>query len=306
MQQRQKSKVMGVAGRRDSSFGDGLAIAARSIIADGRQSLADRELSDPEAVHEVRKALKRWRALLRLLARPLGDQADQMRTEARELMRAIAGARDAQAALDALSDLRKSDLPFSPTSAETIRTRLTELRDAAEAKSFTKSMRDRLSRYFDYATLSLERWPLKAIDFDIVTDGLTSTYRRARQLVPDSWSDAAAEHLHDLRRRVVEHRHQMDLVEPLWPRLGKVWAEEAQRLRNQLGSCQDLAVLNSFTEPHQPLAPWRSRLAPLIDARREAHLKSAARLAGRLFAEKPKAFRRRIAALWSARNSRKH
>ena len=306
MQQRQKSKVMGVAGRRDSSFGDGLATAARSIIADGRQALADRELSDPETVHEVRKALKRWRALLRLLARPLGDQADQMRSEARELMRAIAGARDAQAALDALSDLRKSDLPFSPTSAETIRTRLTELRDAAEAKSFTRSMRDRLSRYFDYATLSLERWPLKAIDFDIATDGLTSTYRRARQLVPDSWSDADAEHLHDLRRRVVEHRHQMDLVEPLWPRLGKVWAEEAQRLRNQLGSCQDLAVLNSFTEPHQPLAPWRSRLTPLIDARREAHLKSAARLAGRLFAEKPKAFRRRIAALWSARNSRKH
>ena len=306
MQQRQKSKVMGVAGRRDSSFGDGLATAARSIIADGRQALADRELSDPEAVHEVRKALKRWRALLRLLARPLGEQEDQMRREARELMRAIAGARDVQDALDALSDLRKSDLPFSPTSAETIRTRLTELRDAAEAKSFTRSMRDRLSRYFDYATLSLERWPLKAIDFDIATDGLTSTYRRARQLAPDSWSDADAEHLHDLRRRVVEHRHQMDFVEPLWPRLGKVWAEEAQRLRNQLGSCQDLAVLNSFTEPHQPLAPWRSRLTPLIDARHEAHLKSAARLAGRLFAEKPKAFRRRIAALWSARNSRKH
>ena len=29
-------------------------------------------------------------------------------------------------------------------------------------------MRDRLSRYLDYATLSLERWPLKAIDFDTV------------------------------------------------------------------------------------------------------------------------------------------
>jgi CHAD domain-containing protein len=306
MQRRQKSKVMGVAGARNNSFGDGLAAAARAIISDGRQALADPELSDPEAVHEVRKALKRWRALMRLLARPLGEQADQMRSEARELMRAIAGARDAQAALDALSDLRKSDLPFSPKSTDTIRSRLTELRDKAEARSFTKTMRDRLSRYFDYAALSLERWPLKAIDFDIVTDGLTSTYRRARQLVPDSWSDAEVEHLHDLRRRVVEHRHQMDLVEPLWPRLGKVWAEEAQRLRNQLGSCQDLAVLASFTERNEPLAPWRSRLTPLIKARREAHLKVAARLAGRLFAEKPKAFRRRIAALWSARNSRKH
>jgi len=306
MQKRQKAKMRGVAGGGDSSFGDGLAAAARSVISDGRQALTDPELSDPETVHEVRKALKRWRALMRLLARPLGEQADQMRSEARELMRAIAGARDAQSALDALNDLRKVDLPISATSIETIRARLTKMRDAAEAKSFTKAMRDRLSRYLDYATLSLERWPLKAIDFDIVTDGLTSTYRRARQLVPDTWSDSEAEHLHDLRRRVVEHRHQMDIIEPLWPRLGKVWAEEAQRLRNQLGSCQDLAVLAELTAPHQPLAPWRSRLAPLISARRDAHLKSAARLAGRLFAEKPKAFRRRIAALWSARNSRKH
>jgi hypothetical protein len=97
----------------------------------------------------------------------------------------------------------------------------------------------------------------------------------------------------------------MDLVEHLWPRLGQVWAEEAQRLRNRLGACQDLAVLAAANAPHQPLAPWRSRLTPLIEERRGAHLKAAARLAGRLFAEKPKAFRRRIAALYSARETKK-
>ena len=300
--------MMGAAGDADS-FGDGLAAAARSIIADARRALADPELTDAEAVHEVRKALKRWRALLRLLARPLGEQADQMRAEARELMRALSGARDAQSALDALTDLRKegtkADVPFSPTSMETISQRLTALKDAAEQTGFTKEMREKLSRYLDYATLSLERWPIKAIDFDTVADGLISTYRRARQLVPDNWTEADAEHLHDLRRRVVEHRHQMDLMEPLWPRLGQVWAEEAQRLRNRLGACQDLAVFIGLTAPHQPLAPWRSRLAPLIEARRAAHLKAAARLAGRLFAEKPKAFRRRLSALWSARRAKK-
>lgn len=306
MNQRQKPVMVGGAGEGDGSFGDGLAAAASSIIADARRALADPELSDPEAVHDVRKALKRWRALLRLLERPLGEPADQMRAEARELMRALAGARDAQSALDAVDDLRKAETPFSATSMATISTRLTEMRDAAEATSFTKDMRDRLSRYLDYATLSLDRWPLAAIDFDTVTDGLTATYRRARQLMPDNWPETEPEHLHDLRRRVVEHRHQMDLIEPLWPRLGKVWAEEAQRLRNQLGACQDLAVLANFTAPHQPLARWRSRLAPAIEARRAAHLKTAARLAGRLFAEKPKAFRKRIAALWSARQARKH
>jgi len=300
MKQRQKAAMMGVTGEGDS-FGDGLAAAARSIIADARRAVTDPELTDAEAVHEVRKALKRWRALLRLLALPLGDQADQMRAEARELMRALSGARDAQSSLDALADLRKADVPFSATSMATIQQRLADIKQAAEQTSFTADMRGRLLRYLDYATLSLERWPIKAIDFDTVADGLIATYRRARQLVPDNWAEADAEHLHDLRRRVVEHRHQMDLMEPLWPRLGQVWAEEAQRLRNRLGACQDLAVFAGLTAPHQPLAPWRSRLTPLIETRRLSHLKTAARLAGRLFAEKPKAFRRRIGALWDRR-----
>src|ERR1700693_5911334 len=305
MKPRQKAAMVVVTADGDGGFGDGLAAAARSIIADARGALADPELSDAEAVHEVRKALKRWRALLRLLAHPLGEQADQMRTEARELMRALAGGRGAQAALDALADLRKevtkTDLPFSPTSLETISQRLTAIKDAAEQTGFTKDMRDRLSRYLDYATLSLERWPLTPINFDTVAEGLTATYRRGRQLLPENWAEADAEHLHDLRRRVVEHSHQMDLIEPLWPRLGKVWAEEAPRLRHPLRGCQGLAVFAGLTAPHQPLAPWRSRLAPVIEARRAAYLKTAARIAGRLFAEKPKAFRRRIAALWTAR-----
>jgi CHAD domain-containing protein len=297
--------MLGAAGDSDRSFGDGLAAAGRLIIADARHALSDPELSDAEAVHDVRKALKRWRALMRLLARSLGEQAAQMRAEARELMRALAGARDAQSALDALADLRKAEVPFSPTSMATIRRRLTEIRDAAEQTSFTPEMRERLTRYLDFATLSLERWPLHEIDFDTAADALAATYRRARQLVPEDWSKCEPEHLHDLRRRVVEHRHQMDLIEPLWPRLGQVWAEEAQRLRNQLGACQDLAVLTNLTAPHQPVAPWRSRLAPVIEARRATHLKNASRLAGRLFAEKPKAFRKRIAALWTARRVRR-
>ncbi len=289
----------------DDSFGDDLAAAARSIVTDARGSLTNPKLSDAEAVHEVRKALKRWRALMRLLSGPLGEQAEQMRVEARDLMRALTGARDAQSTLDALSDLRKSGVPFADKSMETVRGRVTTIRNAAEQTGFSRDMRGRLNQYLDFASLTIDRWPLQTIGFDAVADALTVTYRRARQLVPKNWPEADAEHLHDLRRRVVEHRHQMDLVEHLWPRLGQVWGEEAQRLRNRLGACQDLSVLTLLTAPHQPLAPWRSRLAPAIDARRDAHLKTAARIASRLFAEKPKAFRRRIAALYAARQLRK-
>ena len=62
----------GSDGPGDGSFGGYLLAAARSIIADARQSIADEKLTDAEAVHDVRKALKRWRALMRLLSEPLG------------------------------------------------------------------------------------------------------------------------------------------------------------------------------------------------------------------------------------------
>ena len=122
--------------------------------------------------------------------------------------------------------------------------------------------------------------------------------------IPSAWAQAEDDDLHELRQRVVEHRYQMELVGPLWPRLGKLWVAEAQRLRERLGSHRDLSLLAQATAPHQLLAPWRSRLQPAIEARKAAHAAAAQRLAARLFAERPKAFRRRIAALWDAAPAR--
>ena len=297
--------MLGGARGERPGFGTGLAETARSVLADARHALSETKLSDAESVHEVRKAFKRWRALLRLLRGPIGDPAKRMRAEGRDLMRALAGARDVQGALDALDDLAKGDVALPPRTLDAMRARLGALRTAAESAAFTPERRADIARYLDSAELSLKRWGVQRISFDIIADALTVTYRRARQLVPEDWQDAEADDLHDLRRRVVEHRHQMELVEPLWPRLARLWADEAQRMRNQLGACQDLAVLTRFVAPHQVLAPWRSRLMPAIEARRAAHLRNAARLAGRLFAEKPKAFRARLDALWDARRKRR-
>ena len=79
-----------------------------------------------------------------------------------------------------------------------------------------------------------------------------------------------------------------------------MWTGEAQRLRDRLGKHQDALMLASLIGPRQPLARWRSRLAPAIAERRAAHVAGAKRLATRMFAEKPSALRRRLAAMWAA------
>jgi CHAD domain-containing protein len=277
-----------------------LAALLDDILASGQKPLEATGVPNAVAVHDLRKAFKRWRALLRLITPTIGPEAEALRVEARDLAREVATARDGRAALAAFADLG-DDMPLSPRSRATIQARLDQIGASAEAKSLTPALKERIGEALSRAGAAVGRWPVERFDSEEATRALTATYRRVCGAIPGDWAAASPEELHRLRRRVVEHRYQMELVEPLWPKLMKVWIAEAQRLRDRLGAYQDLAVLLRLTEPHQPLAHWRSRLTPLIAARQAVHVAGARRIAGRLFAEKPRAFRGRLAALWRHR-----
>jgi CHAD domain-containing protein len=286
--------------RPELAVGEGLRAVVRDILSEARSALADQTQPDAIAVHDYRKAMKRWRALLRLLEPLLGDDCRRLRVEARDAARELAGARDAQSAIEALDDLATHDAPLSPRTINSIRTRLDGLRKSAEAAVLTQALRARLIIALEAAGATADTWALERITFSKLAYELSEAYRRVREDAPEDWTTAEPEVLHDLRSRVVAHRYQMELIEPLWPRFGRVWVAEAQRLRDRLGAHQDLAVLLRLTAPHQPLAPWRSRLTPIVLERQKAHAKAAGRMAGRLLAEKPRAFRRRIEALWES------
>jgi len=271
---------------------------AQDILAEAAAALADMDGGKALAVHDYRKAMKRWRAFLRLIEPFLPPDDRQLRIKARDLARQLTGARDLQAVLDALADLEKSELDLSKTPLATIRDRVEQAKLAAETTTLTDELRGELHEALATSARAVEAWALHHISFRDVAGALARNYGRARRAVPAEWAQATAEELHELRKRVVEHRYQMDLVEPLWPRLGKLWVAEAQRLRERLGSHQDLVLLGRLTAPHQLLARWRSRIGTLIDQRKAAHVAAAQRFAERLFAERPKAFRRRIEALW--------
>lgn len=285
--------------RPDGDIGPTLIAIARDMLA--RTSLDD--APEAEAIHKFRRGMKRWRAFLRLLEPVLGAEAVQLRHEARDLARMLASARDAQAALDALADLEVDYEPLSPTSLSTVRERIETRRSREESRTLNAEARDTLRTTMARWADAVEHWPLQEASFHDVAAGLTRGYARARRATPADWSAASAEELHELRGRVVVHRYQMELAEPLWPRLGKIWVSEAQRLRERLGKHQDLAVLAALTAPKAPLARWRSRLVPAIEARQRDHIEAVMRQAGRLFAEKPNAFQRRVEALWENRAS---
>src|ERR1700704_3598633 len=125
--------------------GGAFRAVARDILGEACAAIEDPAHSDAVAVHEFRRSMKRWRALLRLLEPFLGVDGRRLRTEARDLARSLGGARDGQSALDALDDLAKHGLTLSARSLATIRGRIEALRQTAETDVLTGDMRVHLS-----------------------------------------------------------------------------------------------------------------------------------------------------------------
>ena len=101
-----------------------------------------------------------------------------------------------------------------------------------------------------------------------------------REDAPKDWRAAEPEVLHELRRRVVAHRYQMELVGPLWPKFGRVWVAEAQRLRDRLGAFQDLSVLLGFTVPHAAAGAMARAACAADPCAPATHAKAAQRIGG--------------------------
>ena len=282
-----------------AAIGPTVRALAAHVLAGARAAMTDPQLSPQDAVHEFRRAMKEWRALMRLLA-PFVPDAERWRTEARDHARSLAHARDGAAALNAFDDLLQKGMVLSARSAATVRGRLEALRGGEERSVLTPQLHEAIVAWLDAAAAAVEQWPLDPFDFSAIAGELAAGYRNAREHLPADWTQATPEDLHALRRRVVDHRYQMELVVPLWPRFGRMWTKEAERLRGRLGKCQDLAVLERLTGPHQPLAHWRSKLAPACAERRLELSHRSARIARRLFTERPKAFRRRLETLWES------
>jgi CHAD domain-containing protein len=253
-----------------------------------------------QRIHDFRIGMKRWRALLRLLEPTVGKKARTLRRQASDLARALSSSRDIQAACDALADLAAAPapdatLPDHLTAALT--ERLEHIRPANEAALSDSALRKRLLTRLAAAQEQLAAWPIDNIATTELAKRLAHSYRRVRCRLPADWTAADPDAVHELRKAVVVLRYQLELLEPLWPRLWHVITSEVQKLRQHLGQCNDLRVLERLSAPGQPLARWQRKLAPLIARRRQQHLADAALLAARLFAEKPRSFQDHILAL---------
>ena len=122
--------------------------------------------------------------------------------------------------------------PKAPLSAivfKTIIDRLTALKKASEQDLLSTDVKLRLIAWLDETDARVRMWTPDVPAFPELAAALAAHYRRARRRMPDRWPTSTPDEVHEFRQRVIVHRYQLDLIEPLRPRLVHKWIGAAQR-----------------------------------------------------------------------------
>jgi CHAD domain-containing protein len=276
-------------------------------IAQGRADHALQQLrqesDDAAAVHEARKDLKKLRSVLRLVRDELGE--DVYRRENvrfRDAGRQLAGARDAEVKRETLQSLTaRFDGRLSEDGLAPFAKALEEDRQR-ESQLDDQGVLERAVAEIEAGEAAVEDWPLQDDDWSLIAPGLERAYRRGRNRFADVREEASDEAVHEWRKRVKDLWYQLRIVRNAWPEVLGETGDQAHALSDVLGDHHDLAVLrDDALERRELLADGElEHLLAAISERQDDLAGEAIALGQRIYAEKPKAFVRRLRSYWSA------
>ncbi|HTJ46635.1 MAG TPA: CHAD domain-containing protein [Kofleriaceae bacterium] len=265
--------------------------AMRQALADGRAAAQRAQANPGEAVHGVRKALRRARALVELIAGALpGRERDDLIDSIRIARRSLSSARDLDVAPAVLAQLELGDADKVAASAI-----IAALREAspppADASKAVAEAVERLAHVADALDAALP----PALDDASFAEGLAATYKRARRA--RRGAKKSRRRMHTFRRRTKELTHQLALITAGSGEGTRNLVDPIDELSKSLGDVVDLILVRDLTRAHIESAPAGfdgASLLAAIDAKYD-ELASAVRKSGKeLFDRTGKRFAKKV------------
>lgn len=288
----------------DEQVQDGLRRCALEQLDRAIAALTESVSADPvEAVHDARKALKQERSLLRL-ARGTISPADRRRENIalRHAARMLSAARDAEVMLQALDELAERFAGQVPQSTfDAIRARLEAERDPARRRLLESGLPAAVADELRAVRVRVDDWSLRGDGWKALEPGLDRGYRRGRRAFERARTAPTATRLHDWRKRSKDLWYHLRLLKPTSRAIVGGHADEAHALSDLLGDDHDLALLRETLRTGTgDVAVDVDAVLELIDHRRAQLQTEAMQVGERLYAERPKAFRKRMRSYWKA------
>jgi CHAD domain-containing protein len=250
------------------------------------------------AVHDTRKDLKKLRAVVRLLRDQLGERTyDEQNRCYRDAARLLSESRDAAVKLETLDALaeRRRDLPGDALRAW--RGALERDRDLAVEGADAMTILEAIE-LIEAGRGRIGAWPLDSGSWKLIDAGVLRTYKRGRRAMRGAEAAPNEESFHRWRKRAKDLWYLLRILCPAWPEVLGATADQAHQLADLLGDHHDLAVLRADLTARSLPAEATEALAEAIDGRQGELADAAFELGRRLYAEKPKAFCRRLRVYW--------
>ena len=270
------------------------------------------------AVHESRKAIKRVRALLRLVRSELPERIYEYEDHSmRDTARLVSQIRSSVAVVDAAKVIKDlyGELLAEATFDELITT-LSHRRDVTQLRALEDpNLVGRVVRSLERAYHRYSSWPTDPEAREVygvgirdnylaVSQGLHSTYARGRREMVAAYTGTDKDAFHSWRKRAKYLRHQMEFLAPLWPEVVVGMAMTLDRLGLVLGEDHDLAELQTllYQRPDLCPSPRERSLFGALSRQRRSELHVAAEILGRrIYAEEPWSFQHRFGEYWESR-----
>jgi CHAD domain-containing protein len=276
---------------------EALRAAAMEQLQDAVVLLRDEFGQDPTtAVHGARKDIKKTRSLLRLARPALGKKEyGRYNRQLRDVGRSISAARDADVMVETVDALSERYAAHAPKESFTaLRERLAE---SAGRRSDDSAVREALGE-LERSAAQMAELPVQGADTATLRKGSVRAYERGRAAMAEARDEPTVEHLHDWRKRVKDLWYHQRLLADSWPGVLEAQADESHRLADLLGDDHDLAVLIDMLAaqagPASDVPVGEDPVVELAHRRREELQREAFALGRLVYAEKPKAYGRRL------------
>jgi len=243
--------------------------------------------SSAPRIHDARKHIKKTRAIVKLLRRPLGKRYAQEDARLRDAGGSLSDLRDAEVMLQTFAALQK-EFPalITPPIAGKVGRALR--RDHRKAQARSKARARQTLGLLKRSRAALPRRVGEVSGFRVARRGLTRAFLRSKATLATLTSESCGDDFHAWRRRVKAHWYHVRLFASRQPSI-QARARRLKALQAALGDDHNLALLGETLLEHPDGFGARTTAVVLGCIKKRQHVLRRHALASgrRLFASKP-------------------
>ncbi len=294
--------------RPDREFTAEFRKAAKGQLHHAITTIEEKPDGPHEAIHDVRKNLKRVRSLYRLVSREIPKFQERENARLRDIAKTISAVRDAAALVETATYLKSS--AHDDEEAEALCRIITILEERRDRMIDAESGMDEQCAQV-IAALEAAEAAIDDVTFPhgrrnaarLISKGWRNTLSKAQKAMHACQKRCCTEAFHTLRKRAQDYRAYHLLLALVWPSAMAAKYDAISDLVDVLGRVHDLDVLCDLVEQEPRLFENSDDLAWLLAAiifRQQVDRHTALDLAADVLADPPREEARRIKTLWLA------